>query len=81
MISHSKNVYVMPFDFEARGQGVAIENFWRRSRDGCRFHQMGDYRKDHPYYYIPALCAEDRQKKKEGAFQAVAQRSGEALRQ
>ena len=63
MISHSRNVYVMPFDFEARGQGVAIESFLGRSHDGCRFHQIEDCRKDHPYY-IPASCAEDRQENK-----------------
>ena len=71
----------MPFDFEARGQGVVVENFWGRSRDGCRFHQIECCRKDRLYYYIPALCAEDDRPKKQGAFQAVAQRSGEALRQ
>ena len=68
MISHSRNVYVMPFDFEARGQGVAIDNFWGRSRDSCRFYQTEDRRKDHLCYYIPALCAEDDRQKNRARF-------------
>ena len=80
LISHSKNVYVMPFDFEARGQGVAIDNFLGRSCDRCRFHQIGDRRKD-LYIIIFLRCARKMIVKKQGAFRSVAQRSGEALRQ